>query len=80
VSEEKKLFDMDMLLRNVYEERLNEQLRFQARVFGEFPLKRPRKPTFKQKWKRFWKHIPDFIDYVKEYRYDDWRYWDRDVF
>lgn len=35
---------------------------------------------FKKKWKAFWNHIPDFIDYIKEYEYDDWRYWDRDGF
>lgn len=36
----------------------------------------PYKPTFREKWKRFWNHIPDFWDYIRNYKYKEWRYYD----
>jgi hypothetical protein len=71
---------MDFMLREVYEQSLNEQLRFNSKVFGSFEERPPltRWQKFTKKWKKFWNHIPDFMDYVKEYKYEYWRYWDKD--
>lgn len=80
VKKSKTLSDLDPILREVFTQRLDEQLRFQAKVLGDFTTSKPRKVTFKDKWKKFWKHIPDFIDYVRSYEYENWRYWDRDGF
>src|SRR4030095_1595049 len=69
---------LDKLLKDVYLEKLNDQLTqdslFFARVEGEFPPRR--KPSFKKKWKTFWKHIPDFIEYIRNYKYEVWRYYE----
>lgn len=70
--------DLQPLLKEVYIDRLNDQLNSQIIFFGEHKGFTPYKPTFKEKWNRFWNHIPDFIDFVKEYKYEYWRYWDRD--
>lgn len=69
------------LIKEVYEDQLNYQLN---RTLFFLPREPPppltRKQKLVRKWKRFWNHIPDFIDFIKEYKYEDWRYWDRDGF
>lgn len=73
---------LNHLLKDVYLDSLNDQLkrdsRFFARVTGEFPPEPTRKQKFIKKWKKFWNHIPDFYHYLTQYEYENWRYWDKD--
>jgi hypothetical protein len=73
---------LDKIFKEIYQDRLDYQLKFQARVLGSFPERPPltRRQKFKKKWKKFWDHIPDFIAYIRSYEYENWRYWDRDGF
>lgn len=80
MSEEKKtsLESIDHLLKDIYLEKITQQLNWQPKVFGEFKGFAPYKPTFKEKWKTFWNHILDFYHYLTQYKYETWRYWDKD--
>lgn len=67
--------DLEHLLKEVYLDNLNIQL--SDNIFFTDKLFKPYKPTFKDKWKKFWNHIPDFIGYIKDYKYEEWRYYER---
>jgi hypothetical protein len=73
---------LDKILKEVYQNQLDNQLKWSAKVYGSFPEppKLTRWQILKKKWKKRWDHIPDFIAFVQSYEYEDWRYWDRDGF
>lgn len=74
------LSKINHLLKEVYLDKWDEQLSREILLFNSLP-KRPeltRKQKFVKKWKRFWNHIPDFFSYLGEYKYEEWRYWDKD--
>ena len=68
------------LLKDVYQDYAIQQLNSSNLFFGNLskPVPLTRKQKFIKKWKRFWNHIPDFLDYLRSYEYENWRYWDKD--
>lgn len=72
--------DLEPLLKHVYEDRINEYLKRDSLFFGEMFKSPPltKKQLLVRKWKKFWNHIPDFFHYLKQYEYENWRYWDKD--
>ena len=65
--------DLDVLLKEVYLDKLNDQLNHSTLVFGGRTFA-PYKPSRREKWNKFWEHIPDFLNYIKAYEFHDWQY------
>jgi hypothetical protein len=82
--EEKPKTSMQMLeplLKEYYTQRLNGYLLDELIIYGEVEGGfEPVPPTRKEKWKKFWNHIPDFINYVRNYKYEVWRYYEDSEF